>query len=96
MLFPRKMAASDFSGRVGKTFTVTAAGHQLPLVLDAYQELPSSGREGGAFRLEFVGPHNPQLGQGMFNFAIGGDSFDIFVVPIRGEAAGIRYEAVFY
>lgn len=92
----REMTAGDFSGRVGKTFAVHVSGHQVPLVLDAFQDLPFSKRQGGAFRLEFLGPVNPQLGQGVFPFLIGSDRFDIFIVPLGPEPRGMRYEAIFY
>jgi len=92
----REMTLADFSGRVGKIFQVHAAGHNVPLLLDALQELPSSGRKGGSFRLEFLGPLDPQLGQGVFPFLIGTDQFAIFIVPVAREPGGARYEAIFY
>lgn len=92
----RQMVESDFSGRVGKTFVVHVSGHNVPLLLDAFQPLPGSQRQGGAFRLEFVGPLNPALGQGVFPFLIGTDQYNIFIVPIGREARGMRYEAVFF
>ena len=96
MDFSRQMATGDFSGRVGKTFNVHVAGHQVPLRLDAFQELPASHRQGGAFRLEFIGPATPVLGQGVFPFAIDADRYNIFIVPLGPESRGMRYEAVFY
>lgn len=95
-MFARDMVAGDFSGRVGKVFTVHVAGRQLPLKLDAYQELPRSTRIGGSFRLEFLGPLDPRLAQGVFQFMFGSERFDIFIVPIHTEAAAVRYEAIFY
>jgi hypothetical protein len=95
-LFAREIVAGDFSGRVGKIFTVHVAGRQLPLKLDAFQELPRSARVGGGFRLEFLGPLDPQLAQGVFQFMFDSERFDIFVVPIRAEPAALRYEAIFY
>ena len=92
----REIVAGDFSGRVGKVFTVHVAGRQLPLKLDAYQELPRSARTGGAFRLEFLGPLDPRLAQGVFPFLIGSDRFDIFIVPVAAEPTAMRYEAIFY
>ena len=87
---------SHFSERVGKSFDVAVGGHRLSLTLDAAQDLPGSPRPGGAFRLEFLGPPDLVLAQGMFPFEIGTDRFEIFVVPIARDAKGMRYEAVFF
>jgi hypothetical protein len=90
------MAFSHFSGRVGRAFDVPVRGHRLQLVLDAAQDLPGSPRPGGAFRLEFVGPPDPVLDQGIFPFEIDEDRFEIFVVAIGRDLKGVRYEAVFF
>ena len=92
----REMVLSDFSGRIGKMFNVHVAGQIVPLRLEALQELPGSKRPGGSFRLEFIGPLNPQLGQGVFPFLIDTDQFAIFIVPLGRGALGTRYEAIFY
>ena len=91
----REMTYGDFSGRVGKAFQVEAGGGRLPLKLEAAQELPSMGRAGGSFRLEFTGPHQPVLSQAIYPFSIDGDRFEIFVVPIGQDPRGTRYEAIF-
>lgn len=96
MLFERQVVAGDFSGRVGKVFEVRAQGQVVPLRLDAFQELPASKRVGGAFRLEFSGPHNPALGQGSFPVFIGEDQFAIFIVPLGRGPDRMRYEAIYY
>src|SRR5580765_3588237 len=90
------MQFSHFSGRVGESFDVAVGGHRLSLMLDAAQDLPGSLRPGGAFRLEFLGPPDPVLAQGILPFEIGKDRFEIFVVPIGRDARGTRYEAVFF
>lgn len=92
----RAIKIGDFENRVGKTFAVQAAGQNLPMTLRACQALPGSKREGGAFRLEFVGPLNPRLGQGIFSFHIDHDQYGIFVVPIGEGQHGMRYEAVYF
>ena len=92
----REMELAHFSGRVGQTFGVPVRGQRLQLVLGAAQPIPGSVRAGGGFRLEFVGPHDPQLAQGIFPFEIGRDRFEIFVTPIGSDAKGVRYEAVFF
>lgn len=48
------------------------------------------------FALEFRGPLNAFLGQGLHNFAhdqMG--EFELFIVPIKQDAEGFYYEAVF-
>lgn len=92
----RQLKIGDFETRIGKTFTVPAAGHNLPMILRACQALPGSKRDGGAFRLEFAGPPNPRLGQGIFSFHIDHDQYGIFIVPIGESQRGMRYEAVYF
>ena len=90
------MAFSHFSGRVGKSFTVNVLDDSLALVLAAAQALPGSARPGGAFRLEFRGPADPVLEQGIFPFEIDSDRFEIFITPLGPDLKGMRYEAVFF
>jgi hypothetical protein len=92
----RPITVGDFAPRVGKTFAVPVRGHRLELRLDAAQELPGSSRVGGGFRLEFIGPLDPVLAQGIFPFEIARERYEIFVVPIAREQSGTRYEAVFF
>jgi hypothetical protein len=92
----RQMRIGDFEHKVGKSFAVEAAGQQIPLVLRACQALPGSKRDGGGFRLEFAGPLQPMLGQGVFPFRIDHDEYGIFIVPVGETERSRRYEAVFY
>ena len=92
----RPAKIGDFEHRVGKTFTVHAAGHNVPVVLRACQPLPGSKREGGAFRLEFAGPLDPRLGQGVFPFMIDHDQYPIFIVPLGAGQRTMRYEALYF
>jgi hypothetical protein len=96
MEMQRPVTIDDFASRVGKGFAVAVGGGRLDMRLDAAQELPGSQRIGGGFRLEFVGPANPILPQGIFPFEIARDRYQIFVVPISCDPGGTRYEAVFY
>jgi len=91
----RLLTHDDFAARVGKAFEVEVQGGRLPLTLDSAQELPSMGRQGGTFRLEFVGPHQPVLPQATYPFTITGERFDIFIVPVGQDVRGTRYEALF-
>ena len=92
----RLLTINDFSRRVGKPFEVEVQGGRLPLTLDAAQELPSMGRTGGSFRLEFSRPAPADTAAGHLS------------VPHRrraarpvhradrpGHEAARRYEAIF-
>jgi len=91
----RVLTRKDFLPRVGKAFEVEVQGGRLPLTLHAAQELPSMGRDGGSFRLEFIGPHQPILPQGIYPFHGNGERLEIFIVPIGQDTPGTRYEAIF-
>lgn len=91
----RLLTIDDFSRRVGKPFEVEVQGGRLPLKLEAAQELPSMGRTGGSFRLEFSGPHQPMLPQSIYPFHVSGERMEIFIVPIGQDMRGARYEAIF-
>ena len=96
MEMQRPITVADFATRVGKNFAVPVRGHRLDMRLDAAQELPGSSRTGGGFRLEFIGPVDPILAQGIFPFEIARDRYEIFIVPIARDQVGTRYEAVFF
>lgn len=54
---------------------------------------PSGGRR--PFSLLFRGPAEPALDQGTFTLTgVGGESFDLFLVPVAPDARGRRYEAI--
>jgi uncharacterized protein DUF6916 len=89
-------AVGDFSGRLGHSFAVRIRGDCLMLALEAAEDLPGSAREAGGFRLEFLGPAEPMLEQGIYPFEIAEERWDLFIVPIGRSAEGTRYEAVFY
>jgi hypothetical protein len=85
----------DFSRHVGKPYEVEVQGGRLPMRLEAAQELPSMGRQGGSFRLEFLGPLQPILPQAIYAVHGGGRRHEIFIVPIGQDQSGVHYEAVF-
>ena len=93
---PQNPALSDLSGLVGQSFAVAVGGHRLMLTLVAAEELHGSVRDAGGFRLEFLGPADPMLDQGIFPFELEAERWDLFIVPISRSAEGTRYEAVFY
>lgn len=87
------LALADFEPRLDASFTV---GNGVPLRLAEASHLPDSGREGGAFRLEFHGPAGAALSQGTYSFEIGGVPHDIFIVPIAAQGEKMLYEAIFF
>lgn len=80
----------------GSVYDVGAGDTLVRLTVDKAQELSDSGREGGSFRLEFLGPSEPILPQATYPFASGEAEHEIFIVPLASGAHGVRYEAVFY
>jgi hypothetical protein len=92
----RTLALDDFSGATGEAFAVDAGEGSFELTLEAAEPLRPSGREGGSFRLEFRGPREPVLPQAIYPFRRDDETFDIFIVPIAQDAAGTRYEAIFF
>jgi hypothetical protein len=85
---------ADFA--TGTVYDVRAADAIYPLTLDKGQELSDSGREGGSFRLEFLGPADPVLPQAIYHFVKEDAGHDIFIVPVARSPDGVRYEAIFY
>ena len=68
---------------------------QVDLELTSISELKLYPQQ-EEFALEFRGPSNMFLGQGVRNFAhdqMG--QFELFIVPIKQDAQGFYYEAVF-
>jgi hypothetical protein len=92
----RELTIADFAPRKGKKLRLNAGGHVVELVLAEVQALPPSGRNGGAFRLEFHGPIQPILPQATYRFDLGGEESDIFIVPVGQSPQAIRYEAIFF
>ena len=91
----RILTLADFTPRLGTGFEVAFQGGSLVLKLQSAQELPSMGRSGGSFRLEFIGPPQPMLPQATYSFRFGDEAVGIFIVPIGQEPRGTRYEAIF-
>ena len=89
------LTLDDFSGSIGKDFEARSPDATLSLRLAVAEGRPHGMREGGAFRLEFVGPQQPVLAQGIYTLHEGGRELDIFIVPIASDGAGTRYEAIF-
>ena len=93
----RALTWDEFAGAEGATYEVEGEGcPRVSMTLEKAVEIPSAGREGGSFRLEFRGPFEPILPQAIYRFHSGDECSEIFIVPIGREEAGTRYEAVFF
>jgi hypothetical protein len=92
----RPLTFADFAPHRGHNFPVQASNGSIQLLLAEAQELPGSMRDGGAFRLEFLGPPEPSLAQGTYRFLVGGAPNDIFIVPVGRTPENMRYEAIFF
>ena len=91
-----ELTIDDFRPRLGQAFQVDTTNGPLEMILSQVQELPKSGRAGGAFRLEFHGPAQPLLVQAIYVFNVGRSRCPIFIVPLGPIGPRRRYEAVFY
>ena len=86
----------EFSKNVNTKFQVeTNEGAQVELELIAISELKLYPQQ-EEFTIVFRGPSDSFLGQGSRNFThdqMG--RFDLFIVPVRQDAQGFYYEAIF-
>ncbi len=90
------LTLDDFSGRLGEGFEVAAVDSRtFMLRLSVAEPLGAAMREGGGFRLEWLGPREPILPQGIHRMVAGTAEFEIFIVPIGRGEAGTTYEAIF-
>jgi hypothetical protein len=90
-----ELRLEDFDEHVGERFEVEADGGSLTLELVRAQKLPRLVREGGSFRLEFSGPRDPLLPQAIYRFRGADREFEMFIVPVKQDAAATTYEAIF-
>ena len=96
-------ALATFANRLGETFHVDgdAQPYDLELIAADATMLRSGGRAASPsgrepFSIVFRGPAEPVLPQRIYRFehdALG--AFDLFIVPIGPDEAGMQYEAVF-
>ena len=92
----RELSFDDFRDREGEAFELRLGDDRtVPLTLTRAQELPPTARHGGAFTLEWLGPYEPVLPQAIYAFRDGDQPFEMFIVPIRQDRDGTRYEAIF-
>lgn len=88
-----KASMAEFAALQGQEFRVRDSG--VVLLLEAVTSLPHSAREGGGFRLEFLGPTDPTLPQGTYTMERDGEFIELFFVPIGRDEQATTYEAIF-
>jgi hypothetical protein len=86
----RELKLDDFTGSVGKEYEIVFTDAVVPVTLEQAQALPGGTRADGSFRLQFLGPLEPILPQGIFSFRLGEQVDDIFVVPVGKSEKGIQ------
>lgn len=91
----RAYRLEEFTDREGEKFELLLGDRSLPVSLAAVRALPDTGREGGAFVLDWKGPYEPVLPQAIYTLRHGGEEFEMFIVPVAQGRDGTKYEAVF-
>ena len=91
----RAYRLDEFRAREGESFELLIGDRTLPLSLSGVRLLPDTGREGGAFVLDWTGPYEPVLPQAIYTLRHGDEEFEMFIVPVAQSRDGTKYEAVF-
>ncbi|MGZ8285664.1 MAG: DUF6916 family protein [Allosphingosinicella sp.] len=91
----RELSLDEFRDREGQAFELVLGEESVPLTLTKVQALRPTGREAGAFTLDWRGPAEPVLPQAIYTLRHGDDLFEMFIVPLGQDRDGSRYEAVF-
>ena len=92
------LTEKEFSQHVGTNFALEVEQVGVLTLAEVKAYMPKENEQSGMerFSLYFDGPGNAMLPQAIYRMrheAMG--EFDIFLVPIRGDEKGFRYEAVF-
>ena len=91
----RDYRLEDFTGLVGETFDVDIGDSTMAMKLAIAQQLPTSHRPGGSFRLEWIGAREPVLPQAIYPMRHGDDTYELFIVAVERDEEGVHYEAIF-
>ena len=91
----RALRLEEFTGREGESFDLVLGERTIPFTLAGVRPLPDTGREEGAFVLDWKGPYEPVLPQAIYTLRHGGEEYEIFIVPVAQSRDGTKYEAVF-
>jgi hypothetical protein len=91
----RVLKLEEFEAREGEAFELVLGERTIGFTLAGVRVLPDSGREGGAFVLDWHGPYEPVLPQDIYALRHGDEEFEMFIVPVGRDRSGAQYEAVF-
>jgi hypothetical protein len=91
----RELRLEEFTVREGESFELELGEKTIPFSLVRVRTLPDTGRNGGAFVLDWRGPYEPVLPQDIYTFRHGEEEFEMFIVPVVQNRDGTNYEAVF-
>jgi hypothetical protein len=92
-----RLTADDFTPHLGDRFRLhTDEATVLEVDLIDVEEATATDRGRTPFSLVFRGPLEPLLPQAIYRFEHDTlDPFEVFIVPIGPDEAGMRYEVVF-
>ena len=90
------LSIDHFTDWLNREVDVKAPEGDVRMTLVTAEPIDGSPRAAGGFRLEFLGPHDPLLGQAIMTVAGPDRTDDIFLVPVESDARGTVYEAVFF
>ena len=91
----RALRLDEIKPLEGGSFELVLGERTIPFTLSAVRALPDSGREGGAFVLDWLGPYEPVLPQDIYTIRHSDDEYEMFIVPIGRDRGGAQYEAIF-
>jgi hypothetical protein len=93
------LTLATFEPLVGDAFAVDIEAAGVEAIEFVLESATAAGEWPGGrqpFRLLFRGPPEPQLPQKIYPLRHSGlDVLEIFIVPIRRDADGVAYEAIF-
>jgi hypothetical protein len=92
-----RLTAADFAPHLGADFRLHADDTTVleAELIDVQEGAPTVGTR-TPFSLVFRGPLEPLLPQAIYRFEHDTlDPFEVFIVPIGPDEAGMRYEVVF-
>jgi hypothetical protein len=96
---PATLTEQEFSQHLNSQFQLKLDDRELQLELVEVKGYPAGPNEQGGmerFSIFFNGPGDIKLPQAVYHLTHERmEEFDIFLVPVSGDAKGYRYEAVF-
>lgn len=96
---PGDLTEVEFSKHVATKFRAHVGGEEVDLELvqvKGYAGRPEDQQGLERFSIFFKGPATPVLAQSTYSMSHDDmGTFDLFIVPIKADSDGTRYEAVF-